>query len=119
MQLKYLIYCFMAVLFLLPTIESNAGSICRDMTSGNSDQVDAKLINLIDGLLSDWPQHAKLKKITSQKEQLEYFKDARQKMIVECAKGNEFAAGFALGHDLAMYKMMLLEMTKELESTPK
>jgi len=98
--------------------ELNAGEICKDMTSANSNEVDTKLLALIDNLLEDWPQHAKIKKIMSKKELLENFKDSRQVMIVECAKGNEFQAGFALGNDLAIYKMMLLQMTKELDSVP-
>jgi hypothetical protein len=89
-----------------------AGPVCQQFTSGTADEVDSRLLSLVDQFMRNWPQHQTMKQIISRAEQLEHWRDARQKMTVECARGNDFAAGVAFGHDLAMYRMALMQTTE-------
>lgn len=45
------------------------------------------------------------------------FADARKKMLSECINGKDFAAGIALGEDLAVYKMSLLRQVSDERNT--
>jgi selenophosphate synthetase-related protein len=73
---------------------------------------------MIDEMLKDWPQHSQVKRIMSDAERLAMFADARRRIASECVSGKDFAAGVALGEDLAMYKMALIEDDEQLKSPP-
>jgi hypothetical protein len=98
--------CILAVLLI--SVEAGGESVCKPLT-GRVENAEAAFLGLVDAALTGWPAHNAMKTISSRAEQLEHWKDTRQEMIVECAKGNEFGAGFALGHAIAMYKMVLTE----------
>jgi hypothetical protein len=71
---------------------------------------------LVDERMESWPQHARVKQMQTRSERLEFWNDARRKMAVACTRNDEFSAGVAFGHDLAMYRVMLLRAE---ESVPR
>ena len=120
MRIICIVMCSMIFTFLTSPIILSAGQICEEMTLKDADKVDTHLLALVDKILSKWPQHQKLKNMMSKNEEIEYYwKDVKQQIIVECAREDEFKAGYVLGHQVAMYKSMLTEMKNDPNSVTK
>jgi hypothetical protein len=97
-----------AVLILFSATCAHAGPFCDQFHTAPLEKQDTYILFIIDNLLKNWPQHDEVKQATTNSERLGMFTDARKKILSECAEGKDFAAGVALGEDLAIYKMSLL-----------
>ncbi len=109
----------LAILFVVMTpAVSNAGPFCDEIRDSTPEKQGAWVLTIVDGMLANWPLHARYKRITSEAGVLEMFSDARRKIAAECMEGKDFAAGIALGEDLAIYKMSLMSISEGLKKAP-
>jgi len=100
-----------AVYGLLALNGAHAGPFCEKFNSVPPSKQGQYILSLADERLSKWPQNQKMKAMMSNSERLNtMFSDARGKITFACKSGNDFVAGVALGEDLAIYKMALLEI---------
>ena len=102
-----------AVFLLFSSANVHAGPFCDQFQAASLEKQGAYILLVVDSLLKGWPQHDKIKQATTDSERVRIFADARNKMVSECINGKDFAAGIALGEDLAIYKMSLLRQTSE------
>jgi selenophosphate synthetase-related protein len=96
----------------------HAGPFCDQLRGASVEKQGAYVLLMVDEMLKSWPQHDQFKRITSDAERLAMFADARRKIVSECAAGKDFAAGVALGEDLAIYKVSLLQVGEGLKGIP-
>ena len=87
----------------------HAGPFCDQFQGATAEKQGAYVLIIVDEMLKNFPQHDRVKLMTTDLERLTLFADARKKIVSECATGKDFAAGIALGEDLAIYKMGLLK----------
>ena len=107
-----------ALIFILAPASVHAGPFCDQLQSASTEKQGAYILLIVEEMLKDWPQHAQMKRSTSDAERLRMFADTQKKLVSECATGKDFAAGMALGEGLALDKKSLLEVWGIPENTP-
>ena len=114
MRLALLVSLFVAV----APGSVQAGPFCDEFQEAPTEKQGAYLLLIVDQMLTNWPQHRQFTSITSDAERLAMFAGARKKIVSACSSGKDFAAGVALGEDLAIYKMTLLQAAESLKNVP-
>jgi len=119
LALASLILALLASLILaLAPGSVHAGPFCDQFQGASVERQGTYILLVVDEMLKGWPQHEHLKRITTDEERLAMFADARRRIASECAAGKDFAAGIALGEDIAVYKMSLVQVGEGLRDIP-
>jgi hypothetical protein len=91
MFIKLFSVCFVVV-FMFAPIYAESGEICKNFISGNAKKIDSMFSEIIDELMQNWPLHQRYKEITMPSDEIEFWKDTRDKIMVHCARGDDFGA---------------------------